>query len=180
MRHAQPVRHMFMLVALGLWVSGCATGNVNPSQARANKGYVDFYADSFEELSWQVERFDDGSKSYKQVFSDLEPQPGRVLRLAFPPGHHRLQIIFLNRFIRETPAVDVEVKDGMITPVHVVLVPDETALVDRKQRVIGPTASGRGGNKTRVISSETVIYRASAEAGAPMAYQVKEQTVYAH
>lgn len=180
MNHPKPIPCLLMLAALGLWVSGCATGNVNPPKPRANTGYVDLYADSSEELSWQVERFDDGTKSFKKVFSDLEPPPGRALRLAFPPGPCRLQITLLNRFVRETPAVEVEVKDGMVTPVHLVLTPDETAMVDRKQRVLGPTASGRGGNKTRVTSSETVIYRASAEAEAPIAYQVKERTVYAH
>jgi len=179
MKSLKLIPFLLLLAALGLWVSGCATGNVNPSRAHAHTGYVDFYADSFEELSWRVEQFDEGTRSFKCIFWDLEPLPGQALRLAFPPGHHRLQIIFLNRFLRETPAVEVEVKDGMITPVHVVLVPDETAMVDRKQRVIGPTASGRGGNKTRVTTSETLIYRASAEAGAPLAYQVKEQTVYA-
>ena len=51
------MKRVLMLAAAGLFVVGCASPNVNPPQARVNTGYVDFYADSSEELNWQVRRF---------------------------------------------------------------------------------------------------------------------------
>jgi hypothetical protein len=81
---------LLLFALLALWASGCVTQNVNPPQARANTGYVDFHADSAGELYWQVERFDDRAHSFKNVFSELEPPTGGFLRLAFAPGHYRL------------------------------------------------------------------------------------------
>jgi len=120
---------LLALAALALWVPGCATQNVNPPQARANTGYVDFHADPSVGLSWEVARFDDRTQSFKNVFSELEPPPDGVLRLAFAPGHYRLRVTFLNRIISQPAEVEVEVKDGKITPVQVALIPDGTAVL---------------------------------------------------
>jgi hypothetical protein len=68
----------------------CATGSVNPSRAHADTGYVDFHADSTNELNWQVARFDDRTQN-------------------------------------------LEVKNGMITPVLVALVAAGTAQVQSKE-----------------------------------------------
>jgi hypothetical protein len=175
------MKRLLMLAGAGLFISGCASSssNLNPPQARANTGYVDFYADSSGELSWGVARFDDRSQTFKTVFSELEPPPGRALRLAFPPGHYRLRVTFLNRVVREPGLVEVEVKDGMITPVHVTLTPDGTAQVQTKDKRIGGTYLGRYGRATKYGSDESTLYRVSAEAKPPKIYQVKEETTYA-
>src|ERR1035438_3716235 len=78
-----PMKRVLILAAIGLLVTGCASPNVNPPRARANTGYVDFYADSSGELSWEVARFDERKQSFQSVFSEFEPPPGRALRLAF-------------------------------------------------------------------------------------------------
>jgi hypothetical protein len=171
---------LLALAALALWVPGCATQNVNPPQARANTGYVDFHADPSVGLSWEVARFDDRTQSFKNVFSELEPPPDGVLRLAFAPGHYRLRVTFLNRIISQPAEVEVEVKDGKITPVQVALIPDGTALVERREQRVGPTVRGRYRSNTQISSDESTLYRISAGADAPMPYQAKERTAYAH
>ena len=173
------MKRMLMLAAVGLLVAGCASPDVNPPQARAKTGYVDFYADSAGELRWQVARFDDRAQSFKNVFSEWELLPDRVLRLAFAPGHHRLRVTFTNRVVPEPGLVEVEVKDGMITPVHVVLIPEGATLVETREDRWGTSYKGRYGRGTKVSSSESSTYRISTEANAPTPYQVKERTVYA-
>ena len=120
----------WIIALLAMWVAGCAAPNVNPPQARANTGYVDFHADQAAQLCWEVARFDDRTKGFKSVFSELEPPPGGLLRLAFAPGHHRLRVAFLNRVIAEPVEIEVEVQDARITPVRVTLTAAGTALVD--------------------------------------------------
>ena len=105
LRSGRLPRLVFALsLLLALSVPGCATRSANPSQARANTGYMDFHADSPDELGWDVARFDDAAQSFKSVFSELEPPAGGVLRLAFPPGHYRVRVTFLNRVVSE-PAI---------------------------------------------------------------------------
>ena len=179
MKPLQTIPLLLALAALTLWFDGCATSNVNPSQARPHTGYVDFYADSSGELSWQVERFDDGAQGFKSVFSEFEPLPGRVLRLAFAPGHYRFRVTFLNCVVRGPGLVDVEVKDGLITPVPVVLVSDGTIQVQQKEQRVGGRARGSYGWRNKYSSDEATIFRVSAEAKAPIPYQVKERMPYA-
>ena len=174
------MNRMLLLAAAGLFITGCASPNVNPPQARAKTGYVDLYADSSGELSWGVARFDARTQSFRNVFSEFEPPPGRVLRLAFPPGQYRMRVTFMNRVVREPGLVEVEVKDGLITPVHVALISDGTTQVETKKTSFGGTAYGRYGRRTSISSNEAIMHRVSAEAEASVPYQVKEQMPYAH
>lgn len=169
-----------LFALLALWASGCATTNVNPPQARANLGYVDFHAGSADEFYWQVERFDAPAQCFKQVFSELAPPSGGFLRLAFAPGRYRLRVTVLNRVVRAPGLVEVEVRDGLITPVNVRMIPDGTTQVQHKEERIGATARSRYGNKTKYSSAEAVMFRLSAEAEPPISYRVKAQTSYAH
>jgi hypothetical protein len=160
-------------------ITGCASANVNPARARAKTGYVDLYGDSSGELSWQVARFDDRTGNFKSVFSEFEPPPGRALRLAFPPGHYRLRVTFINCVVRQPGLVEVEVKDGMIAPVHVALNPDGTTQVETKKTRVGGTFKGRYGRGTKFGSDESAMYRVSAEAKPVVPYQLKEKMPYA-
>lgn len=169
---------LFGLAVLGWLVGGCASRDVNPPQARAHTGYVDFRTEPSGELAWEVLRYDADKRDFRAVFTDFEPRPDRLLRLAFPPGHYRFQVTFLNRVLRGPGEVEVEVRDGMITPVRVALVPDGTVLVDSKEQRVGPSAKGRFGRTTRITSEETFLHRIEAKAGAPMAYQAKEELSY--
>jgi hypothetical protein len=173
------MKRLLLLAAAGLFITGCASLNVNPPQARAKTGYVDFYADSSGELSWEVARFEDRTQEFRSVFSEFEPPPGRVLRLAFPPGHYRLRVTFMNCVVREPGLVELDIKEGLITPVHIVLIPDGTTQVETKEGRVGGTFKGRYGRGTKFDSDESSTYRISAEASAPMPYQLKEQMPYA-
>ncbi len=180
MKPLKTIPFLLMLAALALWAPGCATQNVNPPQARANTGYVDLRADPSGKLSWEVARYDDRTKSFKVFFSQLDPLPDKVLRLAFAPGHYRLRVVFLNRIITQPAEVEVEVREGMITPVRVALVPDGTALVESREQRVGPTVRGHYRSNSKLSSDETATYRLSAAADASLPYQTKERTVYAH
>ena len=168
------------ILALAQWVPGCATQNINPTQARAKTGYVDFYSDPASDLSWEVERFDESEQSYKNVFSELSKSQTGILRLALAPGRHRLQVTFLNRVIVEPAEVEVEVQDGKITPVRVTLSDAGTSQVETKDTSRGGTVYGRYGRRTKIGSEESTRYRISAAANPPVAYQVKERMPYGH
>jgi len=180
MKQLKSLQYLLTLALLAAGIPGCSTPNVNPPHARANTGYVDFYADAPEELNWDVARFDDQTQSFKSVFSELEPVPNGVLRLAFAPGHHRLRVTFLNRVIDRPAEVEVEVLDGKITPVRLTLTAGGTVNVDTKKESSGPTAKGSFGRRTKFGTDESVMYSLSATAEPPVAYQLKERMSYAH
>ena len=179
MKQFKSIATLTALATASLFVAGCASPNVNPPRARANTGYVDFYADSSGELSWQVARFDERKQSFQSVFSEFEPPPGRALRVAFAPGHYRLRVTFINCVVREPGLVEVEVKDGLITPVPVALIPDGTTQVETKETRVGGTFKGRYGRGTKFGSDESTTFRVSAEAKPAVSYQIKEQMPYA-
>jgi hypothetical protein len=158
--------------------AGCVTTNVNPPQAQANTGYVDFHADGGDELFWQVERFEEPSQSYNKVFSELAAPKDGCLRLAFKPGNHRLRITFLNRVVVQPAEVDVAVTDGKIIPLRVTLTPEGTTLVQTKGYSPGGTAKGHYGLRSKYGSEETVRFRLSAMTAPPAPYQPKEQKAH--
>ncbi len=188
MNHHKPLMTDHRLLSTAYWplclflalITGCASPNVNPPRARAKTGYVDLYADSSGELSWQVARFDPRTQGFKSVFSEFEPPPGRAVRLAVPPGHYRLRVAFINCAVREPGLVEVEVKDGLITPVHVALIPDGTTQVETKETRVGGTFKGRYGRGTKFSSDASSMNRVSLEPKPAVLYQVKEQMPYAH
>ncbi len=169
----KPVDALVSFALLVLCVTGCATGDVNPSKARANTGYVDFRADASEPLSWQVSRQDAGAQNFTAIYSELSPPAGGILRLAFPPGNYHLQVTFLNRVVTEPGLVEVEVVDGKITPVQVTLISNGTSTVQRKEQRVGMKAGGFAGRKTTLINDESVTYQISAVAASPLPYQPK-------
>jgi hypothetical protein len=170
---------ILLFAVAALFAAGCASPGVNPSKPRANMGYVDFYSDSSGELGWGVACFDDHNQAFKPVFSEIEPLPGRVLRLAFAPGHHRVRISFLNLAVREPAEFEVVVLDGMVTPVHVVVTADGTIQMENREQRFGTTARGRYRHATTVSISRTALHRISVETNVPRSYTPKEQMPYA-
>lgn len=176
----KPSQFLLSLAVIGLlFVTGCASPNVNPPKARANTGYVDFHAGASDELNWQVSRWDDRSRDFRLVFWDLDPPPAAILRLAFVPGRHRLRVALLNRVITKPVEVEVEVQEGKIVPVRVTLTEAGTTLVTTKEQERGGTAFGRYGRRTKFGSAETTMYDLSAVPAPSVAYQLKEKMPYA-
>lgn len=167
------------LAGAGIWGSGCATRNVNPPQARANTGYVDFYSAPPDELFWEVARFDERTQNFKTIISEFAPPPHGVVRLALTPGAHRLRVTFLNRVIANPVEIAVALQEGKLTPVCVTLTSAGTALVETKEHTRGGTARGRYGPRTKISSDATIIHELSARADPAIAYQRKEQMSYA-
>jgi hypothetical protein len=175
MKHLNAADFPQAFLIFGLLLGGCATRNVNPTQAKVNTGYVDFHADSSSDLSWDVARFDERSQTFQSIFSELEPPQHGALRLAFPPGHCRLRVTFLNRVIAKPAEIDVEVQDGKITPIRVTLTAAGASQVRTEEESRGGRARGSYGRRTKVGSVEMAMYNVSAVAATPVAYRSKER-----
>jgi hypothetical protein len=157
----------------------CTSLNVDPIAPKPHTGYVDLFTPGSDEFSWDVKRFDDASGTFKPLFSQFDPVQGRILRLALPPGHHRLRVAFLNRVIVDPAIVDVEVVDGHITPVLIAAKDEGQASVRTRTTGLGSTVYGQLGRHTRIGSVEADAYRLTATVQAPVAYQRKAQMPYA-
>jgi hypothetical protein len=169
---------MGLLAGSCLFAAGCASRNVNPPVARAHTGYVDFYTDTDEELSWFVKELDVADPAGEVLFSEVKPLPGNILRLALPPGHYAFSIAFLNRIVLERAQLTVDVNDGQVTPVHVTLAESGTATVKSKETRAGGTYYGRFGRRTKFRSEEDPAYRVVAEARTAVPYAAKAQMPY--
>jgi len=179
MKKLKATQALLAFAALGLLASGCATQDRNPAQAASKTGYVDFHADPAADLGWKVERFDDRTQSFTSIFSASKPPPNEILRLGFVPDFYRLQVTFRNRAVLEPTAAEVRVEDGMITPVRIQFTDAEAATVKTKETSIGGTVYGRYGRRTKIRSSETLIYQAKAFPEPPQPYRLKQQMPYA-
>ena len=158
-----------------LVITGCSTPAVNPSKPQTNTGYVDFYTDSPMDLSWEIKRADQGE--LQTVYSEFDPVPGTVLRLAAPPGTHKFEVWVMNRVTEGPQSLDVSLEDGKITPVHVTLTSAGKASVDRKVYGFRPSAKGYG-RGTKIVTDESSVYKIGAVAESPRPYQQKEQMPY--
>jgi hypothetical protein len=176
-RHVPATCACFLIGLVGLFAAGCASTNVNPPAARAHTGYVDFFADD-ENLYWQVDQIGADGKA-KQVFARFAPLQEHILRLAFAPGYYRFRVTFMNHAIRTPGVVEVEVRDGMITPVQVTLVDVGEALVQSKQVQGGATYFGRYGRNTRIRDNPDIMYQVDLVAGPASTYKPKAAMPYA-
>jgi hypothetical protein len=172
-------RWILAALAAGLLAFGCASPDVNPKSPRSHTGYVDLYANITNALSWDVQRFDTRTKDFGPVYFDLDPLEGRILRLAFAPGTYRLRVGFLNGIVRDPGVVEVEVRDGEITPIEVKLSKAGVSSVRTKDTSVGGTTFGRYGRRTKIGSYEGASYRVTAVAAPPVPYQPKDLMPYA-
>jgi hypothetical protein len=163
------------LALIGLLAGGCASPNLNPAHARPHTGYVDFYAVNGDELSWDITDL----KRNRKVFYEFDPVREPILRLAFKPGPYQLRVTFLNHAIVVPGVADVEVRDGMVTPVTVTLLPAGTALVETRSGQAGSTYYGRYGRRTRISNTGTASYEVSAEPQPSVPFQPRAQMPYA-
>ena len=172
-------RCVALITTIALFVMGCASPNVNPSRAKTDTGYVDIYSEEGDALAWEVKRFDDKAQDFKRVFMDVEPPPGGVVRLAFPPGQQRLRMTVVNRVIVSPTELELEVQDGKVTPLRVALTEDGVTIVNSRDINRGGTARGRYGRRTRVQGDEAIRFRINATAEQAVEYQPKERMSYA-
>jgi len=167
----------YLLAAGALLVAGgCASPNVNPANARPDMGYVDFYATDAGDLYWDVTDL----KQNKKVYYEFDPLKESILRLAFKPGHYELQVNFLNHVIAAPGTAEVDVREGMITPVIVTLLPAGQALYRTKRTAAGSTYYGTYGRRTSIHDNPATSYEVALEPQPPLPYQRKEQMSYVH
>jgi hypothetical protein len=177
-RTARPARVFFCLPALLLLLSaGCSTTNINPPAPRANTGYVDFYTDSNQGLSWEIKRADGQTGEMRTVFSEFKPPPGNILRLAAPPGAHRFEVWFSNQVTTGPQTVQVQVADAKVTPVRVTLTPAGSTLVDSKSYEYRPTARATR-RVTKVVTEPQRTFQIGLVAAPPRDYALKERMPY--
>lgn len=168
----------YLLLVMWIFGAGCASLNVNPATPKAHTGYVDLYADSTGELSWQVVQMDPGSGKGKTVFFDLKPPRDKILRFAFPPGQYLLQVTFLNQAIEKPVEFKVDVQEGMVTPVLVRLEEAGTTSVQTREYRAGPTYGGKYGKRTKHGAYEGQMFRIKTDVHEPVLYRTKEQMPY--
>ena len=168
-----------VLTGLGLALAGCATSDVNPAQARAQTGYVDLYAGSPGQFSWEVSRFDERARDYEHIFSDFDPPQKGIVRLALSPGSYRLKVAILNRLTTGPVEFQVRVEDGKITPVRFILKRAGSGEVETAETNVGDTLYGRYGRNTRFSDVQDAQYAVSAAVETAVAYHVKAEMAYA-
>jgi hypothetical protein len=166
------------LAAMCYFVSGCASADVNPQVPHAKTGYVDIYCAENAGIDWDVKRFSAPDKRYLSVFSELNPVDGGVLRLAFPPGPHKLRITVLNHVIKTPADIDAEVVDGKITPLRIAFNDVGDVVVQSSQTSIGASAAGRYRRPVTLTSTEADMYDLSAIPSEPIAYLPKQRMSY--
>jgi len=160
----------------GLWCTGCASTNVNPSAAQHGVGYADFYCNEQASLSWDVREVTSGGS--KKIFSEPTPPDEDILRLTFAPGRHRVRVSFLNHVISDPGEVEIEITERSITPVQARLIPAGSATIKGKSIHGGATYYGRYGRSTKVTMQDSAAFRVELSAQTPVAYIMKEQTPY--
>jgi hypothetical protein len=165
-----------LLAGIGLMAGGCASPNVNPANAKHGMGYVDFYADDADNLYWDVTDL----KTNKKVYYEFDPLQESILRLAFKPGQYELQVTFSNHIIDTPGTAEVDVREGMITPVTVTLLPAGEALFKTKTTAWGSTYFGVYGRRTMINDHPSPSYEVALEPWLPLPYQPKEQMSYFH
>ena len=171
------LRILLTLLLLAGLTSGCTTDHGQRSAVRRGLGFVEFQPDPPDDLAWRVSRFDADKQTWQQVFSDLKPPTSGVLRLACAPGPYQFQVTFLNRVILQPVLVQVEVVDGLVTPVRIALIPSGTMTVDQKQALrLGSTVKGTQGQRSKYNGDQSTAYALEATVKAPTTLYPLPQT----
>jgi hypothetical protein len=165
----------WLLTAALLLEVGCKSANTNSPVARANTGYVDFYASTNAPLSWEIKQI---SPETKTLFSQVNPVTEPIVRIALPPGRYKLQITFLNRAIDKPAELELDVRDGMIIPVKVELQgAGEVSSRRVEETTVGPSVKApRAGRDIEYPS--TALYRITFAPQQPTTYRPKEAMPY--
>jgi hypothetical protein len=170
MKQVAIVRWLAALL-LGL-ACGCATPDVDPTTAQAGRGYVDLYTVPKTEVWWKVDVFDPGRQGYKEFTAQFKAPSEGILRVEARPGRHKARVSFVNQAIEAPAEVEVEVREGMITPVKVTLEQGDTTYV----RVTEDRA--RDVHRNKVTDYQQQRWRISAAAQPLVPYTAKQDTAY--
>lgn len=154
-----------------LLASGCASPDVNPKSARSGRGYVDLYTVPKSDVWWKVDVFLKQEQTFKEFTVEFKAPDQDILRVEARPGWHKARIAFVNAVVEAPAEIDVEVREGMITPIRVAMEPAGTTFTQsREDRVRW--------EESRVKTYDQQVWKISATAGAPVPFAPKESTAY--
>ena len=165
------------LLGVLLLFGGCGTPSRNPSSPRTNTGYVDFYTDMDLDLYWQIKETDPATGKLKIVFREFKSVDGNILRLPSTPGSHQFQVWVMNCITDGPKTVQVQVEDGKVTPVRIVLQPLGAVSIDRKEYGFRGSTKGYG-RGTKIITDENEVYRIVPTARSGEPYRPSEKMPY--
>lgn len=176
MRRQRSTFHCGAVYGLFFLIAGCAAPDVNPANSRVGRGYVDFYTQPKEDVWWKVDVFDTRKEGYKEIAAEFKAPEQSILRLQARPGRYKARISFVNQGVDAPAEVEVEVREGMVTPVAVKLEKGGSSYV----RVVEDRArSGfRTAGANRVKDYTQPLWQISAAAQAPVPYVLKQNTAY--
>jgi hypothetical protein len=81
------------------------------------------------------------------------------------------QVTFLNRVVVQPALVQVEVVDGLVTPVTIALIPSGTMTVDQKQALrLGATVKGTQGQRSKYNDDQSTAWQLEATVRAPTTF----------
>jgi hypothetical protein len=160
----------FLLGGL-LLAAGCATTDVDPGTPQAGRGYVDLFTEPKANVWWNVSVFDARDDTFKPFVAQFNAPGLGIFRVAARPGQHRAKISFVNHAVEAPVEVEVDVKEGMITPVRVELEPgDSTYVRSREDRARWQSS--------RMFETSQAAWKISATPMPAIPYVRKEQTSY--
>ncbi len=163
---------------LGLWLlsAGCASPDVNPGVARADRGYVDLFTDPKSDVWWKVDVYDADNQTYKQFTAQFQAPGQSIFRVEAKPGRHKAMISFVNQPVEAPAEGEVEVVAGMITPVKVTITKGDTSFVrDVDDRVRSGFATA---GRNKVTDTQQQRWKISSTALAPIPYAPKQDMTY--
>ena len=176
MRLSQSLTNLWAGCALLLLAAGCATPDVNPPAAHVGRGYVDLYTQPKADVWWKVDVFDSRKQNYKEFTAQFKTPAQAIFRVEARPGRHKARISFVNQAVEAPAELEVEVREGMITPVEVKVNKGDSSYV----RVVEDRAASgfRTAGRNRVTDYSQERWQIFARAQPPVPYIPKEQTAY--
>ena len=175
----KPLRCLILLCAVSgvlLLTNGCASPDVNPQAARSDRGYVDLFTRPKADVWWKVDVFNASRRDYKEFTAQFKAPEQGIFRVEARPGHYKARIGFVNQAVEAPAEVEVEVREGMITPVEIKLEQGGSSYV----RVVEDR--GRAGFRTagrnQVTDYSQSLWQISATVQFPATYTPKENTAY--
>ena len=167
-----------LLVVCLCGLAGCHTPDVNPAAPGGKKGYVDFYTEAYEGVSWKIKRATGSNGAMKDVFSEFKPIKSNILRLAVPPGTNEFQVWISNEVTTGPTNVLVLVESQKVTPVKVSLASAGSIAV--LQKSVGYRSTARATRQvSRISTEEQDRFLIVPVPGTPETYSAKEGMPYA-
>jgi hypothetical protein len=160
-----------LITSLLLATIGCKSTDINPGSCRPGRGYADLFTEPKEDVWWQVDVFDTQEQGYKEFTAQFETPQFSIFRVEARPGKHKARIELVNRIVESPVELEVDIREGMITPIRVTMTPAGTSEV----RVREDRARWQ---RSRVRQYGEQMWKLSAKTEPPIPYAPKQSMTY--